>query len=136
MKVKNIVKKSAKSSTVKSTKQITSKNAVNVVKYQIVHVIKVVTYTVRIVQKTINEQLNRLNRITILIKTTIRYLHQAQAKHDKAKTAKYVKKLVACKRNKKDSNAKLRVAQAQKKLASVGLAKAKSAKKSVAKKVA
>merc|ERR1712072_957038 len=98
---------------------------------QIVEVVQVVEYVTIVVEKTITEQETRLTRIDISIKSSAKRLAVAKAKHNKKLIIKLSKKITASKRNKKDANAKLKVSQAQRKVARVAVAKAKHAKKAV-----
>merc|ERR1711990_869360 len=122
---------SSSTTTVTSSSQITTTNAVTVVTTQIVEVVQIVEYVTVVVEKTVVEQEDRLARIDITIKSTSSQLTVAHKKKNTKLVAKLVKKLKASKRNKKDANSKLKVAQAQRKVAKVGLAKAKHAKRSV-----
>merc|ERR1712146_165799 len=121
-KVSSIIEKRTQSSTststttVTSSSTITSTNAVTVVTTEIVHVVQVVETVTTEVTKTIVEQENRLIQIEDTIKDSSRTLKVAIKKHD-AKKAKMIKRIKAAKRNKMDANAKLKVAQAQKKVA-------------------
>merc|ERR1711957_358726 len=111
--------------------QITTYNSVTVVTYQVVEVVTIVQYVVTVVEKTVTEQESRLARIDITIKSSASQLSLATKKHNKKLIIRLSKKVKAGKRNKKDANSKLKVAQAQRKVAKVGLAKAKHAKRSV-----
>merc|ERR1711957_710444 len=79
------------------------------------------------------EQQNRLYRVSTIIKSTAKQLKIATHKGHKKTAVRLVKKLKASKANKKDADAKLKIAQAQKEVALLATAKAKENAKIFAK---
>merc|ERR1711990_655070 len=120
-------KASTKASLVTGTKQITSTNAVSVVEYETVEVVKAVHYVSAEVSKTVVEQESRLMRIQGNMKTTGKELKEAMAKKQQKKVAMLSQRLKAAKRNSMDANAKLKVAKAQEKVAKQAMEQAKEA---------